>query len=211
MKVVARLSTLVLLGEERCQDDSWVELLTEFIIKLRGAAAVLREWPWFLRRLANIFHPACRDARATRRKAADVVLGEIKRWRKNSKTKGSAEGELPTLLAWYERNMQHIGGEDAAVTVQLLLSFAAILTTTDLLCQVILDLAEHQELIQPLRNEITSVISSQGWKKTGLYQLALLDSVIKESQRVKPVQVGMDLSQIPPPPFPQSIHTIALV
>lgn len=189
--MVARLSTLALLGEERCQDDSWTELMIEFIVKLRTAAAVLREFPWFLRRLANTFHPACRSARAARQKAADVVLGEIQRWRRNSRADNPADVELYTLLAWYENHMQTPGGDDAAVTVQLLLSFAAVLTSTDLLCQVILDLAEHPELIQPLRDEISGVISSQGWQKTGLYKLALLDSVIKESQRVKPVQVGM--------------------
>lgn len=94
------------------------------------------------------------------------------------------------LLAWYDRQHQQLGGNYEPASAQLLLSFAAIFTTTDLICQVILDLAERPELLQALREEITSVIPTKGWQKTSLYKLALLDSVLKESQRLKPVQIG---------------------
>ena len=78
---------------------------------------------------------------------------------------------------------------DAAI-VQLGYSLAAIHTTSDMITQVLFDLCEHSELIQPLRQEIVSVLSEDGWKKTSLYKLKLMDSVIKESQRLKPVTMG---------------------
>lgn len=47
------------------------------------------------------------------------------------------------------------------------------------------DILDHPELIPELRQEIITVVTEdQGWKKTSLYKLKLMDSVMKESQRV---------------------------
>lgn len=75
-------------------------------------------------------------------------------------------------------------------TIQITLSNVAIHTTTDLLQQVMIDLAHKPELFEPLRQEVISVLSAEGLKKTALYNLKLMDSVLKESQRLKPVMFG---------------------
>jgi cytochrome P450 len=80
------------------------------------------------------------------------------------------------------------------VVAQLALSVAAIHTTTDLLTQVIYDLCQHPDLIQPLRQEAIAALKDDGWKRTTLYKLKLMDSVIKESQRLKPAGMSMSLS-----------------
>lgn len=41
-----------------------------------------------------------------------------------------------------------------------------------------------------MREEIIRVITEHGWRKTSLYNLKLMDSVLKESQRLKPVLSG---------------------
>jgi cytochrome P450 len=58
-------------------------------------------------------------------------------------------------------------------------------TTTDLLTQCILELAHHPEIIAPLLEEISRVLKTEGWKKLALYNMKLLDSVIKESLRMQ--------------------------
>lgn len=95
---------------------------------------------------------------------------------------------------------------------QLTLSVAAIHTTSDLLTQMVLDLAEHagqgpegeeeneegregvkegrRGLLAALRAEIVEVLGREGWKKTSLYGLKLLDSCIRETQRLKPIGAG---------------------
>lgn len=70
---------------------------------------------------------------------------------------------------------------------KITLSLVAIHTTSDLLQTVLIDLARNPELIQPLRDELARVLPAEGLKKTALYNLKLMDSVIKESQRMKPV------------------------
>ncbi|KAL1969929.1 hypothetical protein VTN77DRAFT_7439 [Rasamsonia byssochlamydoides] len=69
----------------------------------------------------------------------------------------------------------------------LMMSFSAIHTSADLITQTIFDLAEHPEMIEPLRKEIVTVLSEHGWRKTSLYKLKPMDSVVKETQRLKPV------------------------
>lgn len=78
---------------------------------------------------------------------------------------------------------------DPAV-VQLTLSFVAIHTTTDLVTQVMTELGRNPEIIDELRQEIVKAISEGGWKKTSLYNMKLLDSVIKESLRINPTGIG---------------------
>jgi cytochrome P450 len=74
----------------------------------------------------------------------------------------------------------------------LLFSINALHTTTDLLTQVILDLSTQPDLIAALRQEIISVKPQQnGWKNASLNQLLLMDSAIKESQRLKPTESSM--------------------
>ncbi|GFF24895.1 aldehyde reductase 1 [Aspergillus lentulus] len=58
-----------------------------------------------------------------------------------------------------------------------------------MLTQVLLGLCAHAEVIQPLREKIVTVIQEEGWKKPALYKLKLMDSVLKESQRMKPVNI----------------------
>lgn len=65
------------------------------------------------------------------------------------------------------------------------LSLVAIHTTSDLLQEVMIRIAQRPELFQVLRNEIVEVLGRDGLKKTALYNLKTMDSVLKESQRLK--------------------------
>lgn len=51
-------------------------------------------------------------------------------------------------------------------------------------------LAAHPQYIAPLREEVTRVISEEGWTKTAVNNLQKLDSVIREGMRVYPGAVG---------------------
>ncbi|KAF7590698.1 hypothetical protein BBP40_002534 [Aspergillus hancockii] len=70
--------------------------------------------------------------------------------------------------------------------LQLVLSFAAIHTASDLLAHTLILLSKHTDLLGSLRSEMIEVLRTHGWKKTAIYNLRLLDSALKESQRVKP-------------------------
>lgn len=46
-------------------------------------------------------------------------------------------------------------------------------------------IAQHPGLFKVLRDEIVEVLGKDGLKKTALYNLKIMDSVLKESQRLK--------------------------
>jgi cytochrome P450 len=71
-----------------------------------------------------------------------------------------------------------------------MLSFAAIHTTTELVTQVMTDLCKNPEIFGELRQEISQVLRAGGWNKNSLYNMKLLDSVIKESLRLKPTSIS---------------------
>ncbi|KAF7169577.1 hypothetical protein CNMCM5623_002219 [Aspergillus felis] len=61
--------------------------------------------------------------------------------------------------------------------------------TSDFLTQVIYDLAARPELVEELRREIISVKQQYPWNKAAFFNLKLMDSVMKESQRLKPTGI----------------------
>jgi cytochrome P450 len=96
----------------------------------------------------------------------------------------------------FEREAQ--GRDYDPAVAQLILSFAAIHTTTEMVTQVMTDLAKNPDIVDELRQEMVRVLLDGGWTKTSLYSMKLLDSVIKESLRLKPTGMGKEsLSHVP--------------
>lgn len=149
---------------------------------MRGAEE-LRMWPYPTRFIVHWFLPLCRRARAHIKEARRILTPIIEK-RRQQRNRGE-KVEFDDAIEWFEReaNGSHY---DPAIS-QLIMSVAAIHTTTDLVAQVLIDLANHPEMLQPLREEMIAVVGEGGWKKASLYNLKVLDSVIKETQRVKPI------------------------
>lgn len=131
-----------------------------------------------------------------RRKARNLIIPIVEKrraLRAHLLSTGASDADLKAAIKndgieWFER-MSHREPQRPydPHLAQLTLSAAAIHTTSDLLTQMILDLAQHPEMFAPLRQEIITVLGTQGWKKTSLYGLKLLDSCIRETQRLKPI------------------------
>jgi cytochrome P450 len=66
----------------------------------------------------------------------------------------------------------------------LFLTLAAIHTSTMSLTHIIFDLCSMPAYVEMLRKEITEVIGKSGWTLAAVNELKLLDSFMKESQRV---------------------------
>lgn len=66
--------------------------------------------------------------------------------------------------------------------------FAGIYATSDLLVGALVDICRHPDIIEPLRDEIRTCIAEGGWTPASLFKMKLLDSCLKEIQRLKPVE-----------------------
>ncbi|KAG7284932.1 hypothetical protein NEMBOFW57_009547 [Staphylotrichum longicolle] len=191
LRLVARVSSRVFLGEEVCRNEDWLRVTREYTVNGFRAAEELRLWPAPLRVLVQWFLPSCQRARADVAEARRII-SEVLEKRRLQQQRGE-KVHYDDAVEWFEREAK--GREYDPTIAQLTLSFAAIHTTTELVTQVMTDVARHPEIIDELRHEMVQVLRDGGWKKTSLYNMKLLDSVIKESLRIKPT--GIDGTFIP--------------
>ncbi|PNY27401.1 Dihydromonacolin L monooxygenase LovA [Tolypocladium capitatum] len=188
LRLVARVSSRVFLGKQLCRNEAWLRVTREYTVVVFRAATQLRMYPSWIQPLVHWFLPSCRQARAFVKAARSViqpVIDDRKRQKMEAKALGKKLEEFDDAIEWFERESRD--HEYDAAIIQLSISIAAIHTTTDLTCQTLTDIAQNPHILKGLREEIISVLSENGWEKTSLYKMKLLDSVIKESQRLKPI------------------------
>ncbi|KAF3482589.1 cytochrome P450 monooxygenase [Arthroderma uncinatum] len=187
VKIVARVSSRVFLGEELCRNEEWLRITADYTVNLFVAINELQTWPASLRPIVQWFLPTCqliRNQVADARRLIQPVIDQRHAENNERLRQGKPVKEYDDAISWLDAKA---GGRDFdAAIAQLSLSFVSIHTTTDLCTQAIYDICANPELVQPLREEAISVLGNRGWDTTSLYQMKLLDSVIKESQRLKP-------------------------
>lgn len=150
------------------------------------AVSAVKRYPRVLHRFVHWFLPQTRQLRSQVAEARRIIQPVIdQRAAAGWVHPGNESGKKYTDALQWMYELSKGKAYDFAMG-QLGLSLAAIHTTADLLTQVIYDLCQHPDMIQPLRDEIVAVLGGGGWKRTALYKMKLMDSVIKESQRLKP-------------------------
>ncbi|KAI2820521.1 hypothetical protein CBS115989_3651 [Aspergillus niger] len=177
--IVARLSTLVFLGEQVCRDTEWLDISVNYTLDIFGAITALRGWPPILRPVVHWFLEPAQKLRKRVQVARRIVQREMRRRQHEHKPR------QPDALDWLH---EVAGGRHLDVTTaQIGLTLVTIHTTSNLLTNVIYDLAANPQYLPPLREEIQSVLETDGtFHKTSLTKMKLLDSVVKESQRLNP-------------------------
>ncbi|KAL0934388.1 cytochrome p450 monooxygenase [Colletotrichum truncatum] len=186
LEVISRLSGRIFVGERLGRNKEWLHTVISYVELSIFAMQSMRMWPEFVRPLAAWFLPGPRKLRAYIKDAEKFVFDELKRRRDESPSV-----EYNDAIEWFDEMAK--GQRYNPAVAQLILASVAVHTTADLVTQTMYDILQNPDLIQPLREEAIRVIGEEGWKKTSLHNLKLMDSVLKESQRLKPVQiVGMN-------------------
>lgn len=188
---MARLSSRIFLGPEVCRNEEWLDITKTFAGVSNKAVKKMQGIPFILQPLVYFTDPGCRTARQQFYRARALMMPVIRRRRQESHehaAKGIPAPVYNDAIEWAETEIPGTGHDP--VDVQLLLSSVAIHTTSDLVCQTMLQLVKNPEYIPPLREEMVKVLAADGWKKTSLTNLRLLDSAIKEAQRLKPIHMS---------------------
>lgn len=196
LTLVAQASIRVFLGPELCRNQRWIEINTQFTMVAIGAVKDLRKYPRSLVNFLHWFHPGARATRTLMKEARSIFMPiyqekirEFNARRKAEESSGTGKAQPATdALGWFEEMSK--GKPYDPTVAQLTFAVAAIHATTDLLCQTILDLSRRPEVITALRKELLEVLSAEGWTQLAFSKLRLMDSVMKESQRLKPVSRG---------------------
>ncbi|EUC36836.1 hypothetical protein COCCADRAFT_33839 [Bipolaris zeicola 26-R-13] len=172
LAMVSRLSSRVFLGEELCRNEAWLRASGNYTVssfKYGQATSVL---PASLRIIKSWFSKDMKLIRQYFNEANDI-LAPILEKRKQAKLEAEKKGEpapiYNDMLEWLEKE-----GEttvDALVGCQMLLTMAAIHTTSELMTQAMTHFAMNPHLVADLRKEI----------------IELMDSALKETQRLSPI------------------------
>ncbi|GKT56027.1 cytochrome P450 [Colletotrichum tofieldiae] len=190
LKVVARVSTRVFGGEKLCRNQDWLKITSDYARTSFLASELLRIFPKSLRSFVHRVNPLSRKLQAQVLEAREIInpiVAERRNEKKAALDRGEEEPEYNDCLEWCEESSDDASSDPAMM--QLGLSFAALHTTSDLITQVMLDLAKYPDYFEPLRKEITDVIRTDGWSRMGLYKMRLLDSFCKETQRLHPLGI----------------------
>lgn len=189
LKITSQVSSRVFLGPELCRNDKWLDITVRYTAMATGAARVLRRYPYVLHCVVHWFLPDCRALRAMVQEARKTVAPILLQRQKEAREDPSLQ--FSDALQWFEDLAHKRGVKYDAATQQIGLSIGAILTSTDLISQALIDLCKHPEWVEPLKTEIKQIIGDEsGIKGDTLFNLKLMDSAIKETLRLKPVAVG---------------------
>ncbi|KAK3951302.1 cytochrome P450 [Pseudoneurospora amorphoporcata] len=169
--IVTQVSTRIFLGPELYRDEEWLDNIQAYTNSVFHAVRVIRSWPEWSR--PYMIEPIIAKRIETTERAK----------------KGLAD--MPNdAMTWMHQIAMSRNEKYHGAHAQLSLSMASVHTTSDLTSNIVLQLCRHPEVIEPLLKEIREVRDQDGkMSKTSLYQMKLADSVMKETQRLKPLGV----------------------
>ncbi|KAI7774920.1 hypothetical protein LA080_007658 [Diaporthe eres] len=181
-QIVARVSSCMFGGTTLSHNKEWVKSSIDFAIDGFIGAQKIKKYPEFIKPLVARFIPEIRKI-ADHYAAAEAAAIPMLESRRRTGEKAM------DLLYWMaeqakdeERDLKFLAG------ILLKVSFAAIHTSAAAPAQLLYDLCEHPEFIEPLREEVNNVIGHDGLiDKSGFMKMAKLDSFMKESQRFNPL------------------------
>ncbi|CAG7977541.1 unnamed protein product [Penicillium olsonii] len=190
-RLVARLSCIVFMGEKMCRDEEWLRVVTNYAAHSLQANDALQLWPSMTRPIVAKFMGSIRILRKEVQAARNIVDRVIKT-REIDKENALKNGVAPEIRNDAIQWIQDVaaGRDYEPALMQLGLALVAIFTTADLLTQALLDICGKEELISELREEVLAVLRENEVKKTTMHKLRLMDSVLKESQRLKPISLS---------------------
>ncbi|RYP50747.1 hypothetical protein DL768_003807 [Monosporascus sp. mg162] len=189
LSIVAVASGYVFLGPDLCRRPEFLHVSIDFTEDLFRAAGALKTWPQFLRPVGKYFIPEVQTLRGHYRSMYEFLVPVV-RERRRLLLQGAGKEDVPEdMVQW-----------------TLVLSFAAIHLTAMAATNLVYDLVEFSpEIIPELRKEILNVMRANDSVMSihALFQMKLLDSVMRESQRFNPARpfCASDPEYDPEPPI----------
>ncbi|KAI1408726.1 cytochrome P450 [Hypoxylon sp. FL1857] len=193
-ELVPRLASRAFLGEELCRNEEWLDVTRKWQHSWLFGTTILNLFPRPIRKLVHWVIPECIVLRSAMKDARRIIAPTLAKRREMKEAAIAAGREAPKFddaFEWLEEEAAARGlvfDEALATDFQVIMGFVAFHTTTDVLKQFMIDLAYHEEYMQPVREEVIDLLRTEGMSRTSFYKMQLLDSAIKETQRLKPIE-----------------------
>jgi len=185
LRIVAHLSGRVFVGHPLCRNEEWIQATINYTVAAFGVQVAVLKYPKLIRPFIAPFLPQVKTVHRQFTTAERLLKPIIEE--RLAAMKEDTDAVLPEdAIQFLIRNS---GGkaDDIAYSakLQMFLSLAAIHTTTMTLTHTIYDLCAHPEVVEPLREELKSVLDSDDGilVKQSMTKLKKMDSFMKESQR----------------------------
>ncbi|ETS77988.1 hypothetical protein PFICI_10050 [Pestalotiopsis fici W106-1] len=186
LRIVAIVSGQIFLGPELCRKEEYLYASINYTVDVFAAIRKLKAWHHLLRPVAQYFIPEIKTLNEHRIKAREFLLPIIK----ERKAAAAAGQELPDdMLQWMINKADEFQFSDQELAdTQLTLSLAAIHTTSATATDILSELVVRPEVVEELRGEIKEVLQRHDGviHTQTLFEMKLLDSVMREAQRVSP-------------------------
>ncbi|KAK3394795.1 cytochrome P450 [Podospora didyma] len=203
LRIVALMSGRIFVGRPLSREEEWIMASISYTIDCVKARNAIRDYPVWKRRWVTSSLPEIKKLTSYRTRGAEMLRPIMAAQLAKESTKqklvnaetGDEEGNFIEWLLKYTPEELRDDPENLALN-QMVLSFAAIHTSSMATTHAILDLVTRPEYIKPLREEIAAVRAADGdligddgyvrLKKDSINKLRKLDSFMKESQRFNP-------------------------
>lgn len=188
--IVTQISTRVFLGPELSHNKKWVDSIQGYTDGVFKAVRVIWRWPCWSRPIVHWFLSDCADSRRRVKEVEEMIQPIVAKRLEEVALANKGLGAMPNdAITWMDQTATKANKTYHAAHIQLSLSMASGHTTSDLFSNILLQLCEHPEWIEPLLQEANEAVGEGGWEKTSLYRMKLADSMMKETQRIKPLGV----------------------
>ncbi|KAF7114975.1 hypothetical protein CNMCM5793_000745 [Aspergillus hiratsukae] len=184
-EIINDVARLLAYGPTLSSDEKWLKAASDHMEATVAAVMDLHEWSPLLQPFIYRVHPSWRRMRALEAKARDTLKMCLARTQKREKQVAGEPWEANHSLEWLKEVADGRSYDPFICLVQFNMFFSA---TEDFVAQVLYDIADRPELMDQLREEIIAVRPQERspWSQKALQELELMDSVMKESQRLKP-------------------------
>ncbi|KAI1670715.1 Cytochrome p450 [Pyrenophora tritici-repentis] len=190
LDLVTRLFSRAFVGEEISHNEEWIKVVKEYLATAVVAVAKLNKIPPSFKKLFSWFSGDCKRAHNYIIRARNILTPVLEKRRLLKQKAQTEDGSIPYFndaIEWAE--IHRNGNALDMVHLQLGFVVGTVGNTANLIGQVLVCLANEPELIIPLREEIIGVLKAHGWSRNALHHMKLLDSAIKEAQRLKPTNM----------------------
>ncbi|KAH8908882.1 cytochrome P450 [Coniochaeta sp. PMI_546] len=213
VRAVARMSGHAFVGPALSRNEEWMDTSINYAVHVFLAAVQLQFFPDWMRPVAQYLVPHLRYVNRDIAAAERMVQPILEQRLRDMDTPGFDAQKPDDFCQWLLESLPE--AEKAEIRVQahlqLIVSAAAIHTTTNLAVDCLFDLAAYPDVQEELRQEVYEVLEcDDGWsKKESMSKLKKMDSFIKEVQRfagnvtafirkvIKPIDLS-DGTHLPP-------------
>lgn len=189
-RLISRATSRILACSLR-HNEQWLDIASNYSINVGITILILRPFPNFIRPFIAPFLPSVRQMKKQLQVAKSLVIPMINERRAAEATNDPDYVKPDDFLQWMmdmAEDEQDLDPEALAHHNLILMSMAVVHTSSIALCQLIYDLIQRPEYIEPLREEIMLTLGD-GWDnatKASFDAQKRLDSFLRESQRWGP-------------------------